>query len=343
MGGAKDDGSVEVEAAGRSVRISSPGKVFFTERGETKLDLVSYYLTVEEQVMRQMRDRPVMMQRFPDGAGGKSFFQKRVPDFAPEWLTSTDVTTVNGTTSRALVIADIAHLVWAVNLGCIGFHAWPVRAPRVDEVDELRIDLDPGPGTNWAMVREAAMVVREFFAEHGTTAFVKTSGSRGVHVYVRIEAGHDGFAVRRAAVAVARALERRRPELLTASWWKEERGARIFVDFNQNAPHKTVFAAWSARAFASAPVSFPVTWERLGTLDPRSMTIATVPSEVAQHGDAWATIDDVRHPLAPYLAMADDDEAAGLPDAPWPPEYPKMAGEATRVAPSRARAPRAES
>lgn len=343
MGGAKDDGSVEVEAAGRSVRISSPGKVFFTERSETKLDLVRYYLTVEEQVMRQMRDRPVMMQRFPDGAGGKSFFQKRVPDFAPEWLTSTDVTTVNGTTSRALVIADIAHLVWAVNLGCIGFHAWPVRAPRVDEVDELRIDLDPGPGTTWAMVREAAMVVREFFAEHGTTAFVKTSGSRGVHVYVRIEAGHDGFAVRRAAVAIARALERRRPELLTAAWWKEERGARIFVDFNQNAPHKTVFAAWSARAFASAPVSFPVTWERLGTLDPRSMTIATVPSEVAQHGDAWATIDDVRHPLAPYLAMADDDEAAGLPDAPWPPEYPKMAGEATRVAPSRARAPRAES
>ena len=337
MGTAEDDGSIEVEAAGRAVRISSPGKVFFPARGETKLDLVRYYLAVETQVMRQLRDRPVMMQRFPDGAGGKSFFQKRVPDSAPDWLASVDVRTVNGTTSRALVIADVAHLAWAVNLGCIGFHAWPVRAPRVDEVDELRIDLDPGPGTDWAMVRDAAFAVRDFFSEHGTATFVKTSGSRGLHLYVRIEAGHDGFAVRRAAVAVARSLERRHPDLVTAAWWKEERGARIFIDFNQNAPHKTVFAAWSARAFGTAPVSFPIAWERLGTIDPRAFTIATVPADVAEHGDAWEAIDAVRHPLAPYLAMADDDEAAGLPDAPWPPEYPKMAGEATRVAPSRAR------
>ncbi|MEY2755172.1 MAG: hypothetical protein RJB65_1530 [Actinomycetota bacterium] len=342
MAAAKDDGSVEVEAAGRAVRISSPGKVFFAARGETKLDLVRYYLAVEEQVMRQMRDRPVMMQRFPDGASGKSFFQKRVPDFAPDWLTSIDVRTVNGTTSRALVIADIAHLVWAVNLGCIGFHAWPVRAPRVDEVDELRIDLDPGPGTDWRMVLDAAAVVREFLAAHGTTAFVKTSGSRGVHVYVRPQPGYDGFEVRRAAVAIARELERQNPRLLTASWWKEERGARIFIDFNQNAPHKTVFAAWSARAFEHAPVSFPVAWDRLASLDPRAMTIASVPADVAEHGDAWASIDEVRHSLAPYLAMADADDAAGLPDAPWPPEYPKMAGEATRVSPSRARTPRPE-
>lgn len=340
MGGAKDDGSIEVEAAGRAVRISSPDKVFFPARHETKLDLVRYYLAVEEQVMLQMRNRPVMMQRFPDGAGGKSFFQKRVPDFAPDWLESADVRTVNGTTSRALVIADIAHLVWAVNLGCIGFHAWPVRAPRVDEVDELRIDLDPGPGTDWSMVRDAAVATHDFFAEHGTRAYLKTSGSRGVHVYVRIESGHDGYAVRRAAVAIARELERRHPSLLTASWWKEERGARIFVDFNQNAPHKTVFAAWSARAFDTAPVSCPIEWKRLGALDPRSLTIATVPADVAEHGDAWASIDAVRHSLAPFLTMADADDDAGLPDAPWPPEYPKMAGEATRVAPSRAKAPR---
>jgi len=339
MGGAKDDTAIEVEAAGRSVRITSPDKVFFPETGQTKLDLVRYYLAVEEQVMRQMRNRPVMMQRFPDGAGGKSFFQKRVPDFAPDWLTSTDVRTVNGTTSRALVIADIAHLVWAVNLGCIGFHAWPVRAPQVDDVDELRIDLDPGPGTDWAMVRDAAMVVREFLAAHGTTAFAKTSGSRGVHVYVRLEPGHDGFVVRRAAVAIARALERQNPELLTSAWWKEERGARIFVDFNQNAPHKTVFAPWSVRALDHAPVSFPFPWEMLGTIRPHDMTIATVPAWVAEHGDPWATIDDVPQSLEPFMELVRRDRAAGLPDAPWPPEYPKMPGEATRVSPSRAKHP----
>lgn len=328
-----------VEVAGRTLVISSPHKEYFPARHETKLDLVRYYLAVGEQVMRQMADRPVLLQRFPNGSQGSSFFQKRIPDSAPDWLTTTTVSTPNGTESRALVIADLAHLIWAVNLGCLGFHSWPYRASTPQWCDELRIDLDPGPGTNFAMAQEAADETHRLLDDLGVVGFIKTSGNRGLHVYVRIEPGHDSIAVRSAAVAVARELERRRPELITASWWKEERGARIFVDFNQNAPHKTVFAPWSVRALDHASVSYPFPWEQLATIRPPELTIATVPAKVATEGDAWATIDDVPQPLEPFLEMVRRDQAAGLADAPWPPVYPKMAGEPPRVAPSRARKP----
>jgi len=328
---------VDVQVAGRTVTITNPDKVFFQTRGDTKLDLVRYYLAVEAAVMRQMYDRPVLLQRFPNGAHGSNFFQKRIPDGAPEWLHTTTVMTPNGTPSRALVIADLAHLVWAVNMGCLGFHSWPLRASDQDHCDELRIDLDPGPGTNYAMAQETAAVTKQLLDDIGVAGFIKSSGNRGLHVYVRLTPTHDSIAVRSAAVAVARELERRRPDLITASWWKEQRGERIFIDFNQNAPHKTVFAPWSVRALDHAPVSFPFPWALLETLAPHDMTIATVPAWVAEHGDAWATMNDDPQPIAPFLEMVRRDQAAGLEDAPWPPVYPKMPGEPSRVAPSRAK------
>ena len=331
---------VELHIAGHTVTVTSPEKVFFTARQETKLDLIEYYLSVGDAVMRQMYDRPVLLQRFPNGAHGSNFFQKRIPDGAPDWLHTAIVQTPNGTPSRALVIADLAHLVWAVNMGCLGFHSWPVRAADQDHCDELRLDLDPGPGTTYPMAVETAHETKRLLDELGITGYIKTSGNRGLHVYVRLAPTHDSYAVRSAAVAVARELERRRPELITAAWWKEERGERIFVDFNQNAPHKTVFAPWSVRALDHAPVSFPFPWELLPTLLPHEMTIATVPEWVDEHGDAWEAMNDHPQPLEPFLEMEAADQAAGLLDAPWPPVYPKMPGEPPRVAPSRAKKPK---
>jgi DNA ligase D len=329
--------SVDLEVAGRTVTITSPDKVFFATRQETKLDLVNYYLSVGDAVMRQMLDRPVLLQRFPNGVRGSNFFQKRIPDGAPEWLTTAVVSTPNGTTSNALVVADLAHLIWAVNLGCLGFHSWPTRASDPEHCDELRIDLDPGPGTTFAMAVETAALTRTLFAELGVRGYIKTTGNRGLHVYVRLQPQWDSIAVRSAAVAVARELERRRPDLVTASWWKEERGPRIFIDFNQNAPHKTVFAPWSVRAHEYAPVSFPFAWDELETIRPPDLTIDVIPARVAAHGDAWLTMQDEPQSLEPFLEMVRADQAAGLADAPWPPVYPKMAGEPPRVAPSRAK------
>jgi DNA ligase D len=330
-----------VEAAGREVRITSPGKVFFPQRGETKLDLVRYYLAVEQPIMQAMAGRPTLLQRFPEGAGGSNFFQKRVPDNAPEWLTTTVVRTVNGTPSRAMVATDIAHLLWAVNLGCLGFHVWPFRADVADEdhVDELRLDLDPQPGVGFAEAAAAAFELRTLLGELGITAYPKTTASRGVHVYVRLEPRWDSYQVRSAAVAVARELERRRPDLITAAWWKEERGSRIFVDYNQNAPHKTVFGAWSVRARVGGQVSTPLSWDALGEVVPDELTIASVPRRLERDGDPWGSIADEPQSLEPLLAMHERDTAAGLLDAPWPPVYPKMPNEPPRVAPSRAREP----
>ncbi|HEY2998525.1 MAG TPA: non-homologous end-joining DNA ligase [Acidimicrobiales bacterium] len=328
-----------VEAAGREIRVTSPDKVFFPQRGETKLDLVRYYLAVEEPIMRAMRGRPTLMQRFPSGAGGPNFFQKRVPENAPDWLETTVVRTVNGTPSRALVAADVAHLIWAVNLGCLGFHVWPFRADVADEdhVDELRIDLDPQPGVGFPEAVMAAVELRALLDEHGIDSYPKTTASRGVHVYARLEPRWDSYQVRAAAVAVARELERRRPDLLTAAWWKEERGARIFVDYNQNAPHKTVFGAWSARSRVGGQVSTPLSWEALGEIKPDQLTITSVPERVARLGDPWAAMEDEPQSIEPLLAMSERDTANGLMDAPWPPVYPKMPNEPPRVAPSRAR------
>ncbi|MDH4170551.1 MAG: non-homologous end-joining DNA ligase [Acidimicrobiia bacterium] len=333
----KADDVVELELAGRTVRITSPDKVFFSHQGQTKLDLVEYYRHMEPQVMATMGGRPTLMQRFPDGAEGKSFFQKRVPKGAPDWLETTEVSTPNGTTSNAMVAADIAHVAWAVNMGCLGFHPWPYLAADPDHTDELRIDLDPGPGTEWSDIQHGALLVQEFFADIGLTAYPKTTGRRGLHIYVRLQPRWDGYQVRAAAVAAARELERRHPAQLTAAWWKEERGQRVFIDFNQNAPHKTVFGAWSVRPHPIAPVSFPVRWDEVTAIEPQDFTIDTVPPLVAEQGDAWAAINDDPQDLRPLLDLAARDEAAGLPDAPWPPQYPKMPGEQTRVAPSRAR------
>jgi DNA ligase D len=326
-----------VEVSGRTIDISSPDKIYFPELGATKFELVSYYLAVAEPLAVTAFGRPAMLQRFPEGAGGKSFFQKRVPNGAPEWLQTTVVTTPNGTTSNALVVADVAHIVWAVNLGCLGLHLWPYRADDPDHADELRIDLDPQPGTSFDQIRKAADAVRTLLDELGITAHPKTTGNRGLHVYARLEPRWDSFEVRAGAVALARELERRHPDLVTAQWWKEERGERIFVDFNQNAPHKTVFGAWFARPRVGGQVSTPLSWDEVASVDPEALTIRSVPDLVAERGDPWSAMAAEPQSLQPLLDLAARDRADGLHDAPWPPEYPKQPDEPPRVSPSRAK------
>jgi DNA ligase D-like protein (predicted polymerase) len=357
---AKGD-QVVFDVAGHDVPITSPDKVMFPERGDTKLDLARYYVAVAEPLLATMGGRPVLLQRFPEGATGNSFFQKRVaPTKAAPWLTTATVSTPNGTLSSALVAVDIAHVLWAVNMGCLGFHVWPTRArpdgegepdPRAPSVhyalpeqergplaDELRIDLDPTPGVNFEMVREAAGEVRNLFDELGVAAYPKTTGNRGIHVYVRIQYDRwSSYDVRAGAVAVARELERRRPDLLTAAWWKEERGRRVFIDFNQNSPHKTVFGAWSARARAGGQVSTPFAWDELPSVHPDDFTLESVPPRYAERGDPWAAMYDDPQPFEPILELHERDMANGLQDAAWPPVSPKMPNEPPRVAPSRAK------
>jgi DNA ligase D len=330
-------GGAVVMAAGRDVPITHPEKVFFPERGETKGDLVDHYLRVEEPLMRTMGGRPVLLQRFPEGASGSSFFQKRVPKDHPEWLQTTTVATPNGTTSEALVAADVAHVLWAVNMGCLGFHVWPYRADDPEHTDELRIDLDPQPGIDFTHIREAAREVRAFFDELGIAAYPKTTGNRGVHVYARLEPRWDSYDVRYAAVAAARELERRRPDLLTAAWWKEERGERVFIDFNQNSPHKTVFGAWSVRARVGGQVSTPFGWDELDAIHPDDLTMASLPARLESVGDPWAEMNEHPQSLEPLLELHRRDRDNGLLDAPWPPVYPKQPDEPPRVAPSRAK------
>jgi DNA ligase D len=326
-----------LEIAGHTVTVTSPDKVFFSERGQTKLDVVSYYLAVAEPFLRASGGRPALMQRFPGGAEGKSFFQKRVPKGAPDWLETTIVSTPNGTTANALVLADMAHVAWAVNLACLGFHVWPYLAARPEATDELRLDLDPQPGIGFEEVRAAAAETRGLLDELGIVGYPKTTGNRGLHVYVRLEPRWDSYDVRRAAVAAARELERRAPKRITAAWWKEERGRRVFVDYNQNAPHKTVFGAWSVRARPGAQVSTPLAWDEIEAIHPDELTIASVPERVGEQGDPWEAMNDEPQSLEPLLELHERDRAAGLMDAPWPPVYPKQPDEPPRVAPSRAR------
>jgi DNA ligase D-like protein (predicted polymerase) len=335
---AVSDGQL-VEVSGREVEVSSPAKTYFPELGATKLELVSYYLAIGDALINTAGGRPALLERFPEGAGGKSFFQKRVPAGAPAWLETTVVVTPNGTTSNALVVADLAHVIWAVNQGCLGLHLWPYRADDPAHADELRIDLDPQPGVGFDEVRAAGHLTQALLVELGLNGYPKTTGNRGLHIYLRLEPRWDSFEVRAGGVALARELERRHPELLTASWWKEERGERVFVDFNQNAPHKTVFGAWFARPRVGGQVSTPLSWDQLDTIDPERLTIRTVPDLVARHGDPWAAIADHPQSLEPLLELAAADQARGLPDAPWPPVYPRQPGELPRVAPSRARKP----
>jgi len=332
--------SMQVELAGHVVAVSNPDKVFFAGTGATKIDLIRYYEAVARPLLAAMGGRPVLLQRFPNGAGGSSFFQKRVPQHAPEWLQTTVVATPNGTTANALVIADLAHVAWAVNLGCLGFHVWPSRAADPSHSDQLRIDLDPSPGVTFAQVREAAAELRRLLDDVGLIGAPKTTGNRGLHVFVPLHPRWDAVEVRAAAVAVARELERRRPDLITAAWWKEQRGTRVFVDFNQNAPHKTLFGAWSVRPRANAVVSTPFRWEELERIDPESLTMERVVGRVTADGDPWAEV--AQQSLEPLLEMSRRDLDSGLGDAPWPPVYPKMPGEPPRVAPSRAHRPASE-
>jgi DNA ligase D len=325
------------EIAGREITVTRPDKVFFAERGETKLDLVRYYLAVAEPFLRASGGRPTLMQRFPGGAESKSFFQKRVPKGAPEWLETTIVSTPNGTTARALVLADMAHVAWAVNLACLGFHVWPYLTDRPDVTDELRLDLDPQPGIGFEEVRAAAAAARGLLDELGVVGYPKTTGNRGLHVYVRLEPRWNSYQVRAAAVATARELERRQPDVITSAWWKEERGQRVFVDYNQNAPHKTVFGTWSVRARPGAQVSAPLTWDEIDRVHPDELTVVSVPERLAAHGDPWKGMNERPQSLEPLLELHERDRAAGLMDAPWPPVYPKQPDEPPRVAPSRAR------
>ena len=333
-----DEVEIVVELDGREVKVTTPDKVFFEERGETKLDLIEFYEAVGGPLLAAMGGRPVLLQRFPEGASGPSFFQKRVEKGSSPWLQTTVMSTPNGTTSNALVAADLAHVAWAVNKGCLGFHVWPVRADDPGHADELRIDLDPTPGVTFPMVREAALLVRGVLEELGLVGWPKTTGNRGIHVYLRLEPRWDSYDVRAAAVALARELERRFPALLTAAWWKEERHGRVFVDFNQNAPHKTVFGAWCVRARPGAQVSTPFHWEELDdAFHPDQLTMPVVAQRVARDGDPWAGMYARPQSIEPLLAMSARDTEAGLLDAPWPPVYPRMPNEPPRVAPSRAK------
>ncbi len=325
--------SVELEVAGRTLEVSSPSKVYFPELGVTKLDVVEYYIEMESCVLSALSGRPVLLERFPNGVESSSFFQKRVPKNAPEWLRTVEVSTPNGTTSQALVIEDLAHLIWAVNLGCIGFHVWPNKADDIEIADQLRIDLDPSPGQTFADIVTAAKATKQLLDELEIDAGVKTSGNKGLHIYAQLEPEWTAIEVRQASVAIARELERRHPEMITASWWKEERGERVFVDYNQNAPHKTVFGTWCVRPVSKARVSTPFPWEDIDNVKPASFTIENVPDLLSQKDDPWAELSNCRIDNA--LEMYQTDLETGLMDAPWPPQYPKQPNEPPRVQPSR--------
>jgi bifunctional non-homologous end joining protein LigD len=325
-----------IDAGGREVRISNPGKVFFAERGITKRDLVDYYLRLAGPVINQLRDRPTVLKRFVNGAGAEPFFQKRIPETAPEWLQTATVTFPSGRTARELLPNDPAHLVWGVNLGVIDWNPWQARASDLDHPDELRVDLDPTPEAGWDDVRRVALVAGEVLADHGLTGYPKTSGSRGIHINVRVHPERDYLEVRRAALALAREIERRAPALATSKWWKEERHG-VFVDYNQNARDRTVACAYSVRPTPDARVSTPLTWDEVPDVEPAELRIDTVPELVARRGDPSADIDEHPGSLDSLLELSRRDEERGLGDAPWPPHFRKQAGEPKRVQPSRAR------
>ncbi len=328
-----------IEVCGRELRVSNPQKLFFPQPKLTKLDLVNYYVECEEAVVRGLRDRPTVMKRWVDGVEGKPFFQKRVPDSAPEWLQTATVTFPSGRHARELVPNDAAHLVWGANLGVIDWNPWAVRRADLDHPDELRVDLDPQPDISFAQVREVALCVREVLDEHGLVGFPKTSGSRGIHVYVRLTGGYDFQQVRTGALALAREVERRMPGRATSRWWKEEREG-VFIDYNQNARDRTIASAYSVRAVADARVSCPVAWEEVADVEPAELTMQTVPARLRERGDPSAAIDEHPGSLDALLELAARDEREGLGDAPWPPHFAKQKGEPKRVQPSRARKPK---
>lgn len=316
--------------------MTSPGKVYFPAAGVTKLDLIRYYLAVEEGVLRGIRDRPIVLKRYVDGIEGEGFFQKRAPAKRPEWVETVELRFPSGRSAHELVVREAAQLVWMTNLGNIDLNPHPVRDSDLDHPDELRVDLDPGPGVAWDDVRRVAGLVGEFLRAVGLTGWAKTSGSRGIHVYARIEPRWGFDAVRRAALALAREIEREAPQLATSKWWKEERHG-VFVDYNQNARDRTVASAYSVRPVRNARVSCPLTWAEVADVEPDDLRIDTVPERVAAVGDPSAPIDDTVGGLDGLLGLADRDEAEGLGDAPWPPHFRKQAREPRRVQPSRRR------
>lgn len=325
-----------LQIAGREVAVSNPGKLFFPRTGHTKLDLVRYYLAVAEGALGGVGGRPMALKRFVNGAESEPFFQKRAPEKRPAWIQTVELRFPSGRTADEVVVSDEAGLAWVVNLGCIDLNPHPVRAGDLDHPDELRVDLDPVPGVEWPQIRDVALVARDVLADFGLAGWPKTSGSRGIHVYARIEPRWPFGEVRRAAVAVAREIERRVPDLATSKWWKEERHG-VFVDYNQNAKDRTVASAYSLRPVRDARVSAPLTWDEVPSCDPAEFTIDTVPQRFARIGDPWAQMDQAAGSLDGLLELAARDEAAGLPDAPWPPHYDKQAGEAPRVQPSKRR------
>ena len=342
-----------VDAGGRDVRVSNPDRVIFppTERTApvTKLDIVNYYLAVDAGIMRALDRRPTTLERWPkgvypgmvlstrEGRVGDAFYQKRIPKGAPEYVETAQIAFPSGRHADEICPTEIAVVGWAAQMGTITFHPWPVRREDVDHPDELRLDLDPQPGTDYADAAGVAASAKVLLEELGVIGFPKTSGGRGIHIYVRIEPRWTFTDVRHAAIAFGRELERRLPDQVTTSWWKEERGARIFIDFNQNARDRTIASAYSIRPKPGAPVSAPLAWDELSEVTPEDFTVATMPTRFAQLGDRHAGIDDRAYSLEPLLALYESDSAGGLGDMPYPPDYPKMPGEPKRVQPSRDR------
>jgi len=325
-----------LDVAGREVTVSNPDKIFFPSLGLTKLDLVRYYLAVADGALHGVGGRPMALKRFVHGAEGDFFFQKRAPSSRPDWIEVVTLAFPSGRTAHEIVVNDAAQLAWVVNLGCIDLNPHPVRADDLEHPDELRVDLDPVAGVGWEQIVEVAMVVREVLTEHGLTGWPKTSGSRGIHIYSRIERRWPFGEVRRAAVALAREVERRAPDLATSAWWKEERHG-VFIDYNQNAKDRTVASAYSVRPTSDARVSAPMTWDEVPRSDPAAFTLTTVPDRFARLGDPWDGIDGAVGSLDGLLALASGQEAAGMGDAPWPPHYAKGDDEPPRVQPSKRR------
>ncbi len=330
--------SVTLHLDGREVKISNPEKIFFPERSLTKLDLVQYYLKVADGALPGIRERPIVLKRYPNGVQGEFFYQKRAPSARPSWIETVVIRFPSGRSAEEVVVNDASVLAWVINLGSIDLHPHPVRRNDLEHPDELRVDLDPSPDASWNQVQQVALLVREVLAEHRMLGFPKTSGSRGIHIFVRIRPSWTFSEVRRAALALAREVERRAPSIATSKWWKEERHG-VFLDYNQNAKDRTVASAYSVRPTPDARVSAPLTWEEVPQVDPRDFTLETVPARFASIGDPADQLDANPYGLESLLELSARQETAGLGDAPWPPHYEKQFGEPPRVRPSRRKKP----
>jgi bifunctional non-homologous end joining protein LigD len=340
---AKDEAAELLTIEGREVRITHPDKLYFSQETKlSKIDIVRYYLAVAPGALRGIQDRPIVLKRFVNGAEGEAFYQKRAPSDTPEWLRTVTLSFPSGRTAEEVVVDDAGGLAWIVNLGCMELHPHPVRSGDLDHPDELRVDLDPGPGVSWADVRAVALEVKAFLEEMGLRGWPKTSGSRGMHINVRVLPRWTFTEVRRAALALSRAIERRVPALATSKWWKEERHG-VFLDYNQNAKDRTTCSAYSVRPLPDARASTPLHWDEVPDSEPADFTVLTVPRRFAEKGDAHAEIDASAGSLDLLLELTAKDEREGLGDAPWPPHFRKMEGEAPRVTPSRAKKAAAES